>query len=48
MVHHKDIGAESFESDNQDHYLGQNEVAIPNILINSLDVIVEEDTQRTR
>ena len=48
LVHYKENIAESFGCDNQDKHLDQNEVSIPHILINSLEVIDEEDTQRTR
>ena len=48
LVHIKEITAKSFECDNQDQHLDQNEVSIPHILINSLEVIDEEDTLRTR
>ena len=48
LVNYKEIRVESQESDDQDQDLDQNNVEIPNILINSLEVIDEEDTQRTR
>ena len=48
LVNCKEIRVESQESDDQDQDLDQNNVEIPNILINSLEVIDEEDTQRTR
>ena len=48
LVNSKEIRVESQESDDQDQDLDQNNVEIPNILINSLEVIDEEDTQRTR
>ena len=48
LVQFKEITAESFGCDNQDQHQDQKEVSIPHILINSLEVIDEEDTQRTR